>query len=52
MPALDDGALRQLFTEARSRFNFTDEAVPQSQLEAIWDLVKFGPTSANLLPAG
>jgi len=51
MPALDDSALRQLFTEARSRFHFTDQGVPQTQLEAIWDLVKFGPTSANLLPA-
>ncbi|MFN3619941.1 malonic semialdehyde reductase [Sphingorhabdus sp.] len=48
---LDNAALDQLFREARSFNGYLDTAVTQSQLEQIWELMKFGPTSANCLPA-
>jgi 3-hydroxypropanoate dehydrogenase len=49
--ALNDTALDQLFREARSYNGYLDMPVSQAQLEGIWDLMKFGPTSANCLPA-
>lgn len=49
--ALNDTALGQLFREARSYNGYLDTPVSQSQLESVWDLMKFGPTSANCLPA-
>jgi 3-hydroxypropanoate dehydrogenase len=48
---LNDAALDQLFREARSYNGYLDTPVTQEQLEQIWDLMKFGPTSANCLPA-
>ncbi len=48
---LDDTILDHVFREARSYNGYTDEPVAQSELEAIWDLMKWGPTSANQLPA-
>lgn len=48
---LNDQALVQLFREARSYNGYLDKPVSNEQLYAIWDLVKFGPTSANALPA-
>ena len=48
---LPDETLDRLFREGRSYNGFTDEAVAEEQLHAIWDLMKFGPTSANQLPA-
>ena len=50
-PTLNETALDQLFRNARSYNGYLDTPVSQSQLEAIWDLMKFGPTSANCLPA-
>lgn len=44
-------ALDQLFREARSYNGYLDIPVPTETLHAIWDLVKWGPTSANQLPA-
>jgi 3-hydroxypropanoate dehydrogenase len=44
-------ALDQLFREARSYNGYTDEPVTRDQMDAIWELMKFGPTSANQLPA-
>lgn len=49
--ALNDLALDQLFRTARTYNGYTDTPVTQAQLEAIWDLMKMGPTSANCLPA-
>jgi 3-hydroxypropanoate dehydrogenase len=49
--ALNNVALDQLFREARSYNGYLDTPVSQAQLEGIWDLMKFGPTSANCLPA-
>jgi 3-hydroxypropanoate dehydrogenase len=48
---LNDAALDQLFREARSYNGYLDTPVTQKQLEQIWDVMKFGPTSANCLPA-
>jgi 3-hydroxypropanoate dehydrogenase len=48
---LDDGALDQLFRTARTFNGYTDQPVSTEQLHAIWDLMKMGPTSANMLPA-
>lgn len=48
---LSDSALDQLFRTARTYNGYLDQPVSEAQLHAIWDLVKFGPTSANALPA-
>ena len=48
---LSDSALDQLFRAGRSYNGYLDKPVSEVQLHAIWDLVKFGPTSANSLPA-
>ena len=48
---LADQALDRLFREGRSYNGYLDKPVAPEQLHAIWDLMKFGPTSANALPA-
>ena len=48
---LDDSALDQLFRTARTYNGYLDRPVSEDQLRAIWDLGKYGPTSANSLPA-
>lgn len=48
---LSDAALDQLFRAARTYNGYLDKAVSDEQLHAIWELMKFGPTSANCLPA-
>ncbi len=48
---LSAAALDQLFRTARTFNGYQDRPVSSEQLEAIWDLMKFGPTSANCLPA-
>lgn len=48
---LNDQALDQLFREARTYNGYHDKPVSVEQLNAIWDLMKMGPTSANMLPA-
>lgn len=50
-PALDDGALDQLFREARTRNGWTDTPVSEAQIRAIYELMKFGPTTGNSCPA-
>lgn len=51
MPKLDDAALDQLFRTARSFNGYTDAPVTSADMDAIWELMKFGPTAANSLPA-
>ena len=51
MPPLDDAALDRLFRTARTFNGYTDEAVTEADIRAIYDLVKMGPTSANQQPA-
>ncbi len=48
---LGDAALDQLFRTARTYNGFTDAPVSEAQMDAIWELMKMGPTSANCLPA-
>ncbi len=48
---LADAALDQIFRTARTYNAFLDKPVTDAQCEAIWDVMKFGPTSANCLPA-
>lgn len=45
---LDPAAQDLLFREARTANSFTDEPVTDEQVQAIYDLVKFGPTAFNL----
>jgi 3-hydroxypropanoate dehydrogenase len=47
---LDDAARALLFTEARTANTFSDEPVTDAELAAIWDLAKWGPSSANTQP--
>ncbi|AJF67072.1 malonic semialdehyde reductase [Streptomyces vietnamensis] len=48
--ALDAVAQDLLFREARTANTFTDEPVTDEQIQAIYDLVKFGPTAFNQSP--
>lgn len=48
---LDDNALDVLFRTARTKWEFTDEPVSDADLQAIYELMKMGPTSANCSPA-
>ncbi|MBY0582498.1 MAG: malonic semialdehyde reductase [Sphingomonas sp.] len=48
---LSDAALDTIFRTARSYNGYTDRPVSTADLQAIWDLMKMGPTSANQLPA-
>jgi 3-hydroxypropanoate dehydrogenase len=47
---LDEAAQDLLFRQARSATEFTGEPVSDNQLAAIYDLVKYGPTSFNQQP--
>ncbi|MEU3887409.1 malonic semialdehyde reductase [Streptomyces sp. NPDC029041] len=47
---LDPAAQDLLFREARSANTFTDEPVTDEQVQAIYDLVKYGPTAFNQTP--
>ena len=48
---LDDNALDLIFREARSHNWWTDRDVTDDQLREIWDVMKYGTTSANTQPA-
>jgi 3-hydroxypropanoate dehydrogenase len=48
---LNDAALDQLFRTARTYNAFLDKPVSRAQMDALWEVMKFGPTSANCLPA-
>jgi 3-hydroxypropanoate dehydrogenase len=41
----------QLFTEARTQNGYLPEPVPDATLHALYELLKWGPTSANSSPA-
>ncbi|MBS0444800.1 MAG: malonic semialdehyde reductase [Proteobacteria bacterium] len=41
----------QLFTGARTHNGFAPDPVPQAKLRELYDLMKWGPTSANSSPA-
>ena len=48
---LDDSALRQLFLEARTHRAWLPIEVPDAILLELVDLMKWGPTASNTLPA-
>lgn len=49
--ALPQESLDQIFLTARTFNGYTDQPVTNEQLHAVWDLMKMGPTAANMLPA-
>jgi 3-hydroxypropanoate dehydrogenase len=48
---LSPEALDQLFADSHTCYSYKDVPVSTEQLHAIWDQVKYGPTSFNCLPA-
>lgn len=48
---LSPDALDRIFRTARTANRYFDKPVTVEQIQAIWDLMKMGPTSANMLPA-
>jgi 3-hydroxypropanoate dehydrogenase len=48
--SIDPAAQDLLFREARTANTFTDEPVPDEQVQAIYDLVKWAPTAMNTQP--
>ena len=48
---LSDEALDQLFRKARTYNAWLDEPITDGELRQLYDLMKWGPTSANCLPA-
>ena len=48
---LDEAGLDLIFRTARTYNGYTDAPVTEADLRAIWDLMKWGPTSANMSPA-
>ena len=48
---LEAPALDQLFRSARTHYAWQDRTVPDTKLQELYDLLKFGPTSANSSPA-
>jgi len=49
--AIDDAALDILFREARSHYSWDGTEISDDSLRQLYDLMKFGPTSANSSPA-
>ncbi|WP_411105642.1 malonic semialdehyde reductase [Streptomyces sp. cmx-4-9] len=47
---LDAAAQDLLFREARTANSFSDEPVTEEQIQAIYELVKYGPTAFNQTP--
>lgn len=50
-PTISDEALRQIFLEARTHNGWLDKPVTEDQFRKLYDLMKWGPTSANSSPA-
>lgn len=51
MPTLDDTALDQLFRNARTHNGWLPKPVTDDELRALYELMKWAPTSANCSPA-
>ncbi len=51
MSIVSDAVQDQVFRNARSQNGFTDQAVTDAELKAVYDLAKWGPTSMNTQPA-
>ncbi len=48
---LDDATLDAVFREGRSYNGYLDQPVGEADLQGVWELMKWGPTSVNQLPA-
>ena len=48
---LPDACLDRIFRTTRTANGYLDKPVSTEQLHEIWELMKMGPTSANMLPA-
>lgn len=48
---LDDAGLDTIFRTARTYNGYTDAPVTEAHIRRIYDLLKMGPTSANMQPA-
>ena len=48
---LDDKALDTIFREARTHNGWLDKPVSDAKLRELYELAKWGPTSANSQPA-
>ena len=48
---LPDAALNQIFRSARTAHAFRADPIPDSLLHALYDLLRWGPTSLNCQPA-
>ena len=51
MTTLSEEGIGLLFTNARSYNGYTDAPVSDDDLRAVYDLMKWGPTSVNMQPA-
>lgn len=51
MTMIPDSMLDALFRDARTHNAWTDEAVSDEQLRTLYELMKWGPTSANCSPS-
>lgn len=51
MNPISEQAIKQIFTEARTFSHWLPKDVSDEQLKSIYELMKHGPTSANLSPA-
>lgn len=50
MTTISDQALDQIFRTARTQNGWLDKPVAEAELRALYDLMKWGPTSANCQP--
>ena len=48
--SLDDAALDAMFRTARTQNRWLDQPVSDEQLQGLYDLMRWGPTSANSFP--
>lgn len=50
LEVLDDAGRKILFSDAHTVYKFSGGSVSDAKLQEIWDLAKWGPTSANTQP--
>lgn len=48
---LSDQELDLIFRSARTAYDYRDREITTKQLHELWNLLKWGPTSANCMPA-
>lgn len=51
MQTINDHAIKQLFTEARTHSHWQDRGIAAETLRQLYDIAAMGPTSMNALPA-